>query len=72
VPFKHWCFRSVGPRAIALLVSGTAPALAEFEIQEATIEKGVELEYRGAEHWGLPDPGADQLRQSREFEMLEF
>jgi hypothetical protein len=29
--------------------------LAEFEIQEAGIEKGeVELEYRGAYHWGFP------------------
>jgi hypothetical protein len=33
------------------------PALAEFEIQEAGIEKGeVELEYRGAYHGGLPNP----------------
>ena len=31
------------------------PAFAEFEIQEAGIEKGeVELEYRGAYHWGVP------------------
>jgi len=31
------------------------PALAEFEIQESQIEKGeIELEYRGAVHWGIP------------------
>jgi hypothetical protein len=33
----------------------TEPAFAEFQIQEAGIEKGeVELEYRGAYHWGVP------------------
>lgn len=38
-----------------LTLAGTKPVLAEFEIQEAGIEKGeVELEYRGAYHWGLP------------------
>jgi hypothetical protein len=46
------------------------PALAEFEIQEADIERGeIELEYRGALHWGLADPGFDPLHQSHEFEM---
>src|SRR3990172_8175010 len=31
------------------------PVLAEFEIQEAEIENGeVEIEYRGAYHWGVP------------------
>ena len=60
------------------------PALAEFEIQEAGIEKGeVELEYRGAVHWGFPNAErgeADEsgaldteeaeasLRQSHDFE----
>jgi hypothetical protein len=30
-------------------------ALAEFEIQESTVEKGEkEFEYRGAVHWGFP------------------
>jgi hypothetical protein len=57
--------------------------LAEFEIQEAGIEKGeVELEYRGAVHWGLPKQGGGgeegilgeeeegevPLRQSHDFE----
>jgi hypothetical protein len=37
------------------------PALAEFEIQEAGIEKGeVELEYRGAYHWGLTEVDEDE------------
>ena len=41
-----------------LTLAGTKPVLAEFEIQEAGIEKGeVELEYRGAYHWGLPKTG---------------
>jgi len=42
--------------AAGWLVTGAAkPAYAEFEIQEAEVEKGeVELEYRGAVHWGFP------------------
>jgi hypothetical protein len=40
--------------AAGLTLFGTKPVLAEFEIQEAGIEKGeVELEYRGAYHWGF-------------------
>jgi hypothetical protein len=62
----------------------TAPAFAEFEIQESQVEKGeIELEYRGAVHWGLPtaEPEAAEdgeegeeeedeapLRQSHDFE----
>jgi len=51
------------------------PALAEFQIQEASIEKGeTELEYRGAYHWGVPEatdtnPNANDLVQSHEFEL---
>lgn len=46
--------------ASALVTAGLAigmskPALAEFEIQESGVEKGeLELEYRGAVHWGFP------------------
>src|SRR5262249_30104152 len=37
-----------------LAVGTVTPARAEFEIQEAGLEKGAkELEYRGAEHWGI-------------------
>jgi len=60
----------------------TKPALAEFEIQESQVEKGeVEIDYRGAVHWGLPKPEAKDeggaiddeaadipLRQSHDFE----
>jgi hypothetical protein len=50
------CTVAVSALATAgLTLAGTKPVLAEFEIQEAGIEKGeVELEYRGAYHWGLP------------------
>jgi hypothetical protein len=42
--------------AASLVIGTTRPALAEFEIQESNIEKGaVELEYRGAVHWGFPN-----------------
>jgi hypothetical protein len=38
-----------------LSIGMTKPALAEFEIQESGVETGeVELEYRGAVHWGFP------------------
>ena len=51
------------------------PALAEFQIQEAGIEKGeTEFEYRGAYHWGVPEAtdnneNANDLVQSHEFEL---
>jgi hypothetical protein len=63
----------------------TDVAFAEFEIQESQVEKGeVELEYRGAVHWGFPkaerseegeEEGAVEeeeegpLRQSHDFEV---
>ena len=52
----------------------TNPAFAEFEIQEAGIEKGeIEIEYRGAYHWGVPrvtdeNENANDLVQSNELE----
>ena len=60
--------------AVGLLLLATEPAFAEFQIQEAGIEKGeVELEYRGAYHWGVPqvtdtNENANDLVQSHEFE----
>lgn len=51
------------------------PGFAEFQIQEASIEKGeTEFEYRGAYHWGVPqvtsnNPNANDLVQSHEFEL---
>jgi hypothetical protein len=61
-----------------LTLVGTKPVLAEFEIQEADIEKGeIEIQYFAAVHWGLPDSGAAAgdaeqeeapLRQSHELQ----
>lgn len=46
---------AVSAMAAGLTLAGTKPVLAEFEIQEAEIEKGeIEIEYRGAYHWGVP------------------
>ena len=66
----------------AILVVSSVPALAEFEIQESTIDPGeVQLQYRGAWHSGLPagtspveldvlpDNEEAPLRQSHEFEL---
>ena len=61
--------------AAGLTLANTKPVLAEFEIQEADIEKGeVELEYRGAYHWGVPkatdeNENANDLVQSHELEL---
>ena len=58
-----------------LTLAGTKPVLAEFQIQEAGIEKGeVEIEYRGAYHWGVPEAtdqneNANDLVQSHELEL---
>jgi hypothetical protein len=58
-----------------LVLFAAEPAFAEFQIQEAGIEKGeVELEYRGAYHWGVPqvtdtNENANDLVQSHELEL---
>ena len=71
---------TVAASAIAtagLTLAGTKPVLAEFQIQEAGIEKGeVELEYRGAYHWGVPqvtdtNENANDLVQSHELEFSD-
>jgi hypothetical protein len=66
--------------ATGLTILTVKPALAEYQIQEATIDKGeIQAQYRGASHWGVPkaadqgdDAGGDQeeapLRQSNELE----
>jgi len=57
------------------LLTHVKPALAEFQIQEAGIEKGeAEVEYRGAYHWGVPqvtdiNENANDLVQSHEVEL---
>jgi len=41
--------------AMGLTLAATSTALAEFEIEEAGVERGEkEFEYRGAVHWGFP------------------
>lgn len=50
-----------------LTVTMTKPALAEFEIQESQVEKGeVELEYRGAVHWGFPKAEREEAEEDEE------
>lgn len=56
------------------LVSPSPQAFAEFEVPEVDGEKGgIEMEYRGAGHWGYPradeDGDIDALRQSHEVEI---
>lgn len=70
-------FRAAVAAAGALslsLIHPLGPAFAEFEIPEVDIDRGtIEAEYRGAEHWGLPEPSPDgeleALRQSHELEI---
>ena len=53
--------------AAGLTISATKSALAEFEIQESGIEKGeVELEYRGAVHWGFPKAEREEAEEGGE------
>jgi hypothetical protein len=66
---------AVSAVATAGMAVGTIrPAHAEFQIQEADVEKGaVQLSYRGAVHWGVPqatddNENANDLVQSHEFE----
>jgi hypothetical protein len=74
----------IGRTAAAMLAVAACagPALAEFEIQESTIDPGeIQLQYRGAWHTGLPprsreidadvlpDDEEAPLRQSHEFEL---
>lgn len=48
------------PAFVAMVGLGVMPAQAEFEIQESEVEKGeAEFEYRGAVHWGVPKPEAE-------------
>ena len=61
--------------AAATAVGLPKAALAEFQIQEANIEKGeTEFEYRGAYHWDVPEvtpnnENANDLVQSHELEL---
>jgi hypothetical protein len=65
--------------SLLTLAAAANPAMAEFEIQESTIDPGeIQLQYRGAWHSGLPagetgpvlpDDEEAPLRQSHEFEL---
>jgi len=58
--------------AAGLTISTTPSALAEFEIQESQVEKGeVEIEYRGAVHWGFPRAERDEAEEGEEGGALE-
>jgi hypothetical protein len=53
--------------SITLTLGAVSTALAEFEIEEAGVEKGeTEFEYRGAVHWGFP--GAEREAAEEEGE----
>jgi hypothetical protein len=48
------------------------PARAEFEIKESQIEKGeVEVEYRGAVHWGFPTPEREEALEEESGALAE-
>ena len=58
-PILRWANRVALITPISV-VATTSLAFAEFRIEEAGIEKGeVEMEYRGAYHWGVPAATAD-------------
>jgi hypothetical protein len=53
--------------AFGLTTITTNVAFAEFEIQETQVEKGeVELEYRGAVHWGFPRGEREEAEEGEE------
>jgi hypothetical protein len=55
-----------------LAVTGAKPVLAEFEIQEAEIDGGeVEIEYRGAYHWGIPKAAEGEEAEEDEADFAE-
>ena len=58
--------------AFGLTTITTNVAFAEFEIQETQVEKGeVELEYRGAVHWGFPKREREEAEEAGEGGALE-
>ena len=65
---------SLAGAAVLWLAPSPHSAFAEFEVPEVDGEKGgIEMEYRGARHWGLPSADEDgeinALRQSHEVEI---
>jgi len=71
---QHTRILWIATLAVATAIALPKRALAEFQIQEAGIEKGeTEFEYRGAYHWGVPEvtqnnENANDLVQSHEFD----
>jgi hypothetical protein len=58
--------------AFGLTTVTTTIAFAEFDIQEAGVEKGEkELEYRGAVHWGFPRGEREEAEEEEEEGALE-
>ncbi len=58
--------------AAGLTTSTTRSAVAEFEIQESQVEKGeVEIEYRGAVHWGFPRREREEAEEDQAVGALE-
>lgn len=52
---------------MGLTMAATSTALAEFEIEEAGVEKGeTEFEYRGAVHWGFPRAEREAAEEAEE------
>lgn len=53
--------------SMGLTMAATSTALAEFEIEEAGVEKGeTEFEYRGAVHWGFPRAEREAAEEAEE------
>ncbi|HZP10279.1 hypothetical protein [Methyloceanibacter sp.] len=71
---KYLALTAASTLATAGLILGNVrPAHAEFEIQEATIEKGeVQVEYRGAVHWGVPKADKEGGAGNNESQAVDF
>jgi hypothetical protein len=65
--FRFTLRRAVWRRLFAvccLMLTTAAPVLAEFEIQESTIDPGeIQLQYRGAWHEGLPSISTEEAEE---------
>jgi hypothetical protein len=58
---------AISASGLSWLVLVPERAFAEFEIQETQVEKGeVELEYRGATHWGFPNAEREEAEEEEE------
>ena len=63
---------TAGLSIVAAWLCLATPARAEFEIKKSQIEKGeVELEYRGAVHWGFPGAERAEAEEGEAGEVAE-